>query len=124
LDVSGSVTETVTNAFKDGLLKSGFVVPMEGENTPPTFEMIGKVITYHITTKSKWSSVKMSALVEAEITIKGSDGNDTVIETHGIYEIKSKGSIGWDSVGPALDKALKDCVKNFLADEKFLNLLK
>jgi hypothetical protein len=125
VDIAGNLEEIVTNAFKDGFIKSGFNVPMVDEQIEgsPFFNVSGKIKTYKIVTKSKWSTARLTAIAEVEVTIVDQSGQQNVFLSEGHYLIESRGTIGWDAVGPALDKALQKCVANLFKDEEFLRLL-
>ena len=120
----GDVPTVVRSAFLDGLLKSGFNVPAEGDAAaPPLYTVTGRVTTYTVDTKTGWSKVTVAADVAVELTFTDRAGTATIIPARGAATAEGK-SLGIDAAySDTLDRALQDCVKNFLADAKFLDLI-
>jgi hypothetical protein len=125
-DIIGDMPTVVRSAFLDALLKSGFSVPMEGEQTrgEPLLRISGKVLTYATDMKSHWSMVEANGTVEVQVTLVHRNGKSETVTVRGTNHAEGKGSIGTDTMVSTLDVALQECVKAFLKDDKFLALLK
>jgi len=123
---SDDVSAIVRIAFLDGLLKAGFDVPLSTtQDISTSFRVGGKVLTYSATTSSSWNVVNMDADVSVEISLLAGDKSPILFTVNGKSSIQSKDSVLTGSALPdLLDRALQECVKNFLADEKFRSFLK
>lgn len=125
-DIVGDVPTVVRSAFLDALLKSGFTVPMEGDQThgEPLLRISGKILTYATDLKSHWKTVEANGTVEVQVTLTHRNGTSEVRTVRGVNRAEGKGSLGTDSMVNTLDVALQECAKAFLNDERFLALLK
>lgn len=125
-DTVGDVPTVVRSAFLDALLKSGFTVPMAGDQGvgEPMLRVSGKILTYSTDMKSHWKTVEANGAVEVMVTLAHRNGKTETITVRGINRAEGKGSMGTDSMVNTLDVALQECVKAFLADERFRAMLK
>lgn len=120
----GDVPAVVRSAFVDAFLKSGFEVPLEDESgAGPFLQVTGKVLTYAMNIKTGWSTVTMSADVDVEVTLTPRNGESVTFVVQGRNVVEGK-VIGYEMVAEILDRALQECVSNFLQHESFLALLK
>jgi hypothetical protein len=123
LDLVGNLEETVRGAFVDGLLKSGFIVPMPGADPgQPIFTMTGEITQYFTDDKGGWSEVSVAAHVGVDLALRDANGPEAKLSCEGHSETKGK-SIPASARSDLLDQALGDCVKGFLADDSFRALL-
>ncbi|MCM2258068.1 MAG: hypothetical protein NDJ94_20740 [Vicinamibacteria bacterium] len=125
-DTVGDVPTVVRSAFLDALLKSGFSVPMAGDPivSEPVLRVSGKILTYATDMKSHWSTVEANGTVEVMVTLAHRNGKTETITVRGTNRAEGKGSMGTDSMVNTLDVALQECVKAFLADPRFVAMLK
>ena len=120
------ITALVRNAFVDALLKSGFEVPMPSEQgTSPLLHVAGKIVTYHADTEIGWSTITVNAEVAVEVTIAPKTGSPITYMLRGQSTQEQKQFLNVEAAVPnLLDRALQECVKKFLEDERFRGLIK
>ncbi len=120
------VTALVRNAFVDGFLKSGFEVPMPNEQGVDSFlKVAGKIVTYQADTKTGWNTITVTADVAVEVTITPKTGSSVIFTVQGSSTQEQKQFMYIEGVVPdLLDRALQDCVKKFLEDDRFRALIK
>jgi hypothetical protein len=123
-DLSGDLEGTVRNAFVDGLLKSGFEVPMQNATSDqPLATIKGKIAKYAVNTDTGWSKVTVRGEVGIELLASVGTNPERAFSFAGNKEIVGE-SVSYDAWTDILDQALQDCVKNALADPEFRALLK
>ncbi len=121
------ITKLVRSAFVDAMLKSGFEVPMSDEQaTNSLFFLSGRIVTYQMNTKSERNTIFATGDVAIEVTITPKTGLPVTFLTQGQSKSPEyKFSLNIQKVGPeVLDRALQECVKKFLEDERFRGLVK
>ena len=124
LQVAGDLNTTVSNAVRDVMIKSGFRVPIKkSEAETPMLDISGEILAYYIESLKKWSSVQWIATVKLKLTITDPEGRQHMIISEGNNSIKGD-SIGFDTAGPTLDKALQDCVVKLVRKDTFLKLVR
>jgi hypothetical protein len=122
-DLSGDLEGTIRGAFVDGLLKSGFVVPMSAPGTGKPLTINGRILTYSTDTKTGWSKATVTGTVEVELTIDDGTNPAKVLTATGENQIEGS-SIGFEAWPDILDKALRACVDDLLASNEFRALVK
>ncbi len=121
----GDVPTVVRSAFVDGFLKAGFEVPMPDESaSSPIFQLTGKVLTYEARTKVGLTKVIFRSNVGVEVTIARRTGAAVSFPIHGQATTEIRTTVDDSAIADSLDRALQDCVKRFLEDGRFLELLK
>ncbi len=120
------VSTLMRNAFVDGLLKSGFEVPMLSEQgMNPFLNIAGKIVTYQADTKIGWNTITVTADVAVEVTITPKTGSPIAFMLQGRTTQEQKQFLNVEAVVPdLLDRALQECVKKFLEDDRFRGLIK
>ncbi len=124
-DAAGDVPSVVRSAFVDGLLKSGFEVPMPNESgASPLFQLTGKVVTYDVLTVVGWTKGSLESNVGVELTITPRTGPPFSLAIQGQASTGFVSTADDSAIAGSLDAALRDCVHRFLTDSRFLQLLR
>jgi len=120
------ITTLVRSAFVDAILKSGFEVPMPNEQAAnPLFLLTGKIVTYQADTRIGWNTISITADVAVEVMVTTKTGSPITFMTQGQSKQEQKQFLNVEAVVPdLLDRALQECVKRFLEDERFRGLIK
>jgi len=120
------VSILVRNAFVDGLLKSGFEVPMLSEQgMNPLLNIAGKIVTYKADTKIGWNTITVTADVAVEVATTPKTGSPITFMLQGQSRQEQKMFMNVEAIVPdLLDRALQECVKKFLEDDRFRGLIK
>jgi hypothetical protein len=116
----------VRRAFVDGLLKSGFEVPMPYEQgTNPFLSIAGKITTYKANIRTGLTKYTITADVAIEVTITSKTGSPITFMVRDRTERNPRDLGGTEGiVSDLLEQALQECVEKFLEDAKFRGLLK
>jgi Uncharacterized lipoprotein len=119
----------VRNAFVDGLLKSGFDVPMPNQQSNNALLTVsGRIVTYYTDTKTGFSKVKLMAHVVIEVTINPNTGNPVTFNVQGDTPIEQNQLLTMANVQShipdLLDRSLQECIRKFVEDSRFRGLIK
>jgi hypothetical protein len=120
------VSTLVRGAFVDGILKSGFEVPMPYEQgTNPFLNIAGKIITYKAKIRTGLTEYTITGDVALEVTITPKTGSPISFMLQHRGKRNPRTLVDTEFIVSAvLDYALEQCVKKFLEDDRFRGLIK
>jgi len=112
--------------FTDVYCYTYFLMPMLSEQgMNPLLNIAGKIVTYKADTRIGWNTITVTADVAVEVTTTPKTGSPITFMVQGRSMQEQTLSMNVEAVVPdLLDRALQECVKKFLEDDRFRGLIK
>jgi hypothetical protein len=121
----GDIPTLVRSAFVDGLVKAGFkVIGPDEPVASPLFRLTGKVVAYGSDAKGLGGKRTLISNVGVEAAIQLLTGPPRTLAVQGQCMTEGE-EIGLESaIADSLDRALQDCITNFLGQHELLEMSK
>ncbi len=122
-NAGGDIPTLVRTAFVDGLAKAGFKVTGPDESVAtPLFRLTGKVLAYNSDPKGFGGKRALTTNVSVEVTIRPPTGVPRTFAVQGQCMTEGEELSLESAISDSLDRALQECIKDFLAHHELLEM--